>query len=344
MRDALLAVVGALGEQRARAEECAVLAAAQAESAGWHGWDGVASGYETVREHLEEAVAGFGGAEEEVQWAVGLLAHLHEPASASDVSVQLALLVDQLAAVEATLDRTAGSVAEAARAAEVVGAEDLLRALQDLASGTAAAGDALVSIRQRAEEEQRAATETSAAAGKDGGDESSGDVSERIKNLRSQGHGPQRHGGQVTQEQLIDRVLRWIDPITGTTVDGEHGGEHKCARVATQVISDAAYVTAEASIRSSQDFLDVRAAAERDQESQIRLVLPLQTVLGPDYLRHVRGMRRNGSKAHPTGTPPGSSPPTQVDFTDGRMIAVYTKRSDGEFRLKTMFPDPPGID
>ena len=124
MRDALLAVVEALGEQRAQVEECGAPAAAQAESAGRHGWDGVALGYETVREHLEGAVAGLGSAEAEVQSAVGL-AHLDELTSASDVSAQLALVVDQLAAVEATLGRTAGSVAEAARAAEVVGAEHL---------------------------------------------------------------------------------------------------------------------------------------------------------------------------------------------------------------------------
>jgi hypothetical protein len=51
-------------------------------------------------------------------------------------------------------------------------------------------------------------------------------VSRRFADLSTQGHGPQRHEGGVTRAMLEARVLRGVDPMTGTRVDGETGRPH----------------------------------------------------------------------------------------------------------------------
>ncbi|MEO0946130.1 MAG: hypothetical protein AAFY06_15090 [Pseudomonadota bacterium] len=57
-------------------------------------------------------------------------------------------------------------------------------------------------------------------------------------------HGPQRHERDVTVKQLDDRVLYGKDPMTGTTVDGVHGGPQKYSAVASKFKTPADYVRA----------------------------------------------------------------------------------------------------
>lgn len=83
------------------------------------------------------------------------------------------------------------------------------------------------------------------------------------------------------------RVMRGIDPMTGTTTDGGTGGKHNTVRTATRITNEADFVAAEALIRRSPDY---RAACD-EAMSRIGLrtkiifevSLPIEDVLGPDF-------------------------------------------------------------
>lgn len=128
--------------------------------------------------------------------------------------------------------------------------------------------------------------------------------------------------------------------MTGSTTDGESGRRHKCGREATKFTSEEAFVKAYDAITASQAFRDARQQDEATGMGHIRAEIPLASVYGPDYRQHVRGVRRNGTRAHPTGDPPGSAPPTMVDFTDGTVFAAFWQDTAGVYRLRTMYPRP----
>ncbi|MCA9605522.1 MAG: RHS repeat protein, partial [Myxococcales bacterium] len=165
-------------------------------------------------------------------------------------------------------------------------------------------------------------------------------VAQRMLDMEREGHGPQRHGPGVTNQQLHDRALRGIDPMTGTTTDGVHGGAHQCGRHATAVVSHEDYVVADEHLRASADFEARRAAAEADGETTFPVDAPLEDIYGPDYQDHVRGVRRSGSKNHPTGNPPGSAPPTSTNFEHGTMFAIFQQDADGNWGTYTMYAQP----
>ena len=159
-------------------------------------------------------------------------------------------------------------------------------------------------------------------------------IQERYDELDQQGHGPARHGPDVTEQQLEDRAVRGIDPMTGTTTDGVHGGTHRYSKDATRVDSIEGFVEAEGIISSSQEFRDEFEEAVNVGDDFFSVEVPLEDIFGPDYQDHVTGVTREGTKNNPTGSTP-------TDFTDGNMQAVY--RIDditGEPELYTMYPKP----
>jgi hypothetical protein len=123
-------------------------------------------------------------------------------------------------------------------------------------------------------------------------------VSERIRQLTKQGHGPQRHEGQVTNDQLRARAVEGKDPVTGTTEDAylkQPDGTpetHKYGRHATKVNSEEAYVNADDYLRSSAEFK--AEAAGKNVGDRIAVEKSLEEIYGPDYKYNVSGvMRRN---------------------------------------------------
>jgi RHS repeat-associated protein len=165
-------------------------------------------------------------------------------------------------------------------------------------------------------------------------------IKKRMDELRNEGHGPQRHGPDVTDQQLKDRALEKKDPMTGTTTDGVHGGQHQCGRHATRVNSDEAYVQGDDHLRASDDFEDQRKANEQTGGDEIVVEKPLEDIYGPDYQDNVSGTTRNGSNNHPTGNPAGSAPPSDTNFENGTMKGIYRKNPDGTYRTHTMYPNP----
>ncbi len=184
-----------------------------------------------------------------------------------------------------------------------MGAEHLAERLQGLVTS-------LLETRQQCGEIQdEVEADLEAARGRSGPADASSAPARDIQQLEGDGHGPQRHGPAVTEDQLTDRALRGIDPMTGSTTDGESGRRHKCGREATKFTSEEAFVKAYDAITASQAFRDARQQDEATGMGHIRAEIPLASVYGPDYRQHVRGVRRNGTRAHPTGDPPGSAPP-----------------------------------
>jgi len=156
-------------------------------------------------------------------------------------------------------------------------------------------------------------------------------VQGRLQELISEGHGVQRHGAQVTDFQLRGRAVEGLDPMTGTTVDGVHGGTHQYAQHATKVVSDEAYVYAENYARNSQQFVDATVSSTT---GRAELKIPLKEVYGDDFREFVYGVTRYGSKTAPTGS-------GNTIFTDNaHMVIRYKQSSSGDWLFNTMFPQP----
>jgi hypothetical protein len=158
-------------------------------------------------------------------------------------------------------------------------------------------------------------------------------ITERLEDLRRQGHGPQRHEGQVTRAQLEDRVLHGTDPMTGSNINPNTGNPYNPPRRATRITDERTYVEAEERMRSSQEFADAPVSTAPDGSRRKEVVVPLERAIGADYQDHVEGMTRIGSVNNPTGTRP-------TNLEDGNMVAVYVENDRGGWDLLTMYPEP----
>ncbi|WP_426336029.1 hemagglutinin repeat-containing protein [Pseudoduganella sp. R-31] len=153
----------------------------------------------------------------------------------------------------------------------------------------------------------------------------------RIQELIDQGHGVQRHGPAVSGQQLKERAVEGLDPMTGTTVDGVHGGEHQYARHATKVKTNEAYVFAEDYARRSQQFIDVTSASTT---GRAQVEIPLRDMFGDDFRDFVTGVTRYGPKNAPLGS--GNT----IFGKDSYMIIRYKQDAKGSWEFNTMFPEP----
>lgn len=152
------------------------------------------------------------------------------------------------------------------------------------------------------------------------------EAARRVDELSQEGHGPQRHEGQVTPEQHARRVLDGVDPATGSARDFAHGGQHRAPRTSSSFTSNEAYAQAESAVRSSPAF-DARAAAGGEW---FRVEMPLSEALGQSYRNHVFGV----TKMDPRATL------NTVDFTGGNVVAYYRRNASGGYRLDTMYAEP----
>jgi hypothetical protein len=159
---------------------------------------------------------------------------------------------------------------------------------------------------------------------------------EHIDNLKRQGHGPQRHEGQLTETQLDERVRKKHDPETGSREDKYRKNSdgtpanHRCGDHATKVNSEESYVKAESHSRNSDVFREKAA----NGEPSIKVETPLEEIYGPNYKTHVSGRTRT------TPWPDTSTPTIPTDFTDGKMIAIYRQADNSSYNLVTMYPNP----
>lgn len=154
-----------------------------------------------------------------------------------------------------------------------------------------------------------------------------------LADLGKQGHGPARHEGKVTPEQLTKRAVDGKDPMTGTTTDGVHGGTHRYSRHATRFKDPGDYVDADETIRSKPEFTTEKDSAKKVNDTRFSVKLTLKEAMGDDYKKMLEGVSRIGSAKNPTGSQP-------TDFEGGTLTAVYDILSDGSYALVTMYPNP----
>jgi len=155
----------------------------------------------------------------------------------------------------------------------------------------------------------------------------------RMRELAEEGHGPQRHEGEVTQKQLELRSTKGYDPMTGTTKDAITGQTHKYGKDSSKVKSPEAYVKAENHIRNSPEFKKEISRANGVGDTKTKPIdIPLKDIYGPGYKNEVSGATRIGSKKNPQGT-------SLTNFQDGTMRAIYKKDTNGNWKLLTMYPN-----
>jgi hypothetical protein len=154
-----------------------------------------------------------------------------------------------------------------------------------------------------------------------------------LGDLKTQGHGPQRHEGDVTPQQLVNRATKGEDPMTGTTTDGVTGGTHKFNRHATRFLDAGSFVDAEETMRSSQVCKDEQKLAKAAGETRVAVKIPIETALGSDFAKMIEGKTRDGSVKNLIGS-------HATDFTGGTLIAIYDVQSDDSLTLVTMYPEP----
>ena len=159
-------------------------------------------------------------------------------------------------------------------------------------------------------------------------------IKKKFDDLKTQGHGPQRHEGDVTTKQLEERCTQGKDPLTGTTTDGVHGGKHGYGRHATKVNTPDDYVKAHDSIKNGDEFKKKIKSAEKYGEDRVVVdSAKLKDIYGDEYATKVTGRTRVGSMKNPKGS-------VETDFTDGTMTAVFDKNAEGGWDLTTMYPQP----
>jgi hypothetical protein len=194
---------------------------------------------------------------------------------------------------------------------------------------------------QGAQEAEAAARASTAAAAVRGRAEAEQKL--RIDDLRTQGHGPQRHldpddatlqrrlgtteyntDGTVKLKQggpNINHVSSkdWIDPETGTTTDAETGGPHRCGAVATRFDDPADMVKVDDYVRK---YIAQHGTPPGD--------IPIKDVLGEDGHKRLTGFYKD---------PSDPSKFLPVDFEGGNITPVY-KHVDGKWIARTIFPSP----
>jgi len=156
----------------------------------------------------------------------------------------------------------------------------------------------------------------------------------KLDNLAHHGpgsHGVQRHEGDVTVRQLDERCMYGKDPMTGTRVDGVHGGNHGYGKDATKIKTPADFV------RAYEKALENPAVKSQIAigKDNIRISLPIEELLGKKWDARILGRTRVGSRKVPTGS-------IDTVFPSNTELFVYLKKKgDGTYFLYTMFPTIP---
>ena len=160
------------------------------------------------------------------------------------------------------------------------------------------------------------------------------EAAERVAELDSQGHGVKKHGPRMTRQQLDDRSLHGVDPVT-ERIEYHGNGKPKAERNATAFSSNEAFAAADHNLRISVEFQ--RAAQQaRDLGSRTFPVegVALESVLGKNYRAHVWGRTRVGSYRNPDRYT------VDTDFTNGTTMAWFKYNGRGGYDLTTMYPVP----
>ncbi|MBT0773983.1 hypothetical protein KIH74_33875 [Kineosporia sp. J2-2] len=339
IQGSLTALATALRQHDQQVTGSATTAQERALSSWEHGWDNVAQGYESAAEHLTEIAGALSEVCDRAERCAQILQPLHDEHGFTGVAERLGIAIDE---IDTGLEGLLRQLDEARSTLAATGEKYLTGVLQDVIEKVQESSEALAAVQKEIAEEQASARPGESAGDTPAGDSTGGlaAIRTRIAELRRQGHAPQRHGAQITDQQLTDRALWGKDPMTGTTTDGVHGGPHQYSRNATKFTADEALVQAERHVRSTREYRNREVECQTTGRRTFVVRVSLSDVFGPNYLARVRGIRRAGSQRNPTGIPPGSASPELSDFHEGFVHAVFRRTSDGQYHLTTMYPDP----
>jgi len=107
-------------------------------------------------------------------------------------------------------------------------------------------------------------------------------IRDHYLDLEAQGHGPQRHDGAVTMQELERRVM------TGKLPGGQ--GKAKKPDAASRIKTPEDYVAAEQYVRNSQKFKDELRDKIANGDKIFDVKIALSDALGPNYLSKVEGL------------------------------------------------------
>lgn len=194
-------------------------------------------------------------------------------------------------------------------------------------------------------------------------------VGKRIEQLKSEGHGPQRHEGQVTDDDLRERAVFKVDPETHTQLDADTGELHGADGVASKLTSEETYVYAESVARKNLVDRNVPPGDELPQ-----ILIPLNQF--GDANKVASGKKTtytdatqdkidtNLGKALKIPTKPSYTPgvdkdpparkdmdvaamrkeakdhSVDADFTGGDVKPIYRRDVNGKVFLRTMWSQP----
>ncbi|MFJ2865286.1 hypothetical protein [Kitasatospora sp. NPDC087314] len=172
------------------------------------------------------------------------------------------------------------------------------------------------------------------------------DTAKRIADLGGEGHAPGRHvkpddtalqtrlGTTMTNPDGSPKIYTQasnnaghvkskdhIDPLTGTTVDGENGGVHKCGPYATRYDDPADLVTVDKYMRK---YI-------RENGRPLNSPVPIEDILGPEGHKRFTGFYKD---------PQDPIRYLPVDFEGGNIATFYEPDAHGKWHLVTSYANP----
>ncbi|QDC10928.1 hypothetical protein FHY55_17540 [Oceanicola sp. D3] len=152
----------------------------------------------------------------------------------------------------------------------------------------------------------------------------------RLDELAGQGHGPQKHEGDVTDIQLYERVFEGKDPMTGTVRRNEKGRILGVGKHSTKFNTPADYVRAYEAVLKHPDFAKFASSNRLRDE----IPLSMKKVFGPDFQNRIRGYSILSGKV-------GENPVIgETAFGPDTEIIARFRRENGRVLLTTLFPNP----
>ncbi|EPX79304.1 hypothetical protein [Litoreibacter arenae] len=154
----------------------------------------------------------------------------------------------------------------------------------------------------------------------------------KLDDLARQGHGPQRHEGDVTDKALFDRVYRGKDPATGRMHPRDRRGRIRgVGKHSTKFHTPADYVRAYEKALKHPDFKSFKGNSALDRQ---QVEIPMSDIFGPNFQARVRGFTRASGR---TGRQPTV---VRTVFSANAKVVVRFKRENGIIKLITMYPEP----
>lgn len=155
---------------------------------------------------------------------------------------------------------------------------------------------------------------------------------EKLDDLARQGHGPQRHEGDVKDKQLFDRVYRGIDPMTGNLHRRDRRGRITgVGPHSTKFNTPADYVRTYEKVLETPEYRAFISGAS----DNVAVELPLSSVFGSNFLSRLKGYSRVSGR---TGNSPTIAP--TVFSQNSKVLAVFRRDAQVQPFLLTMYPQP----